>query len=276
MGVQLTVMPRTLLTGATGRLGRALRPTLREAGHDVRAASRSPPEDGDGEWVTLDLADGEGLDAAVAGADVIVHAASAPTGDAEAVDVAGTERLVAAAADAGVSHFLYVSIVGVDDVPFSYYQHKLTAEGIVEAGDVPWTIVRATQFHSFVDEILGTVARLPVWPLPTRFRVQPVDVREVADRIVDHAGSEAAGRVPPVGGPEVRTLGEFAESYRAARGLRRPIVRLPLPGGTARAFRAGAATRPDRAVGTVTWEAWLADRYGGAEETAVDSTGSPT
>ncbi|WP_121822167.1 SDR family oxidoreductase [Halostella salina] len=266
-------MVRTLLTGATGTLGRGLRPRLRELGHTVRAASRSPPDDADGDWVTLDLATSEGIDAAVADADVVVHAATAPRGDSEAVDVTGTERLLDAAADAGVSNFLYVSIVGIDEIPYSYYEHKLAAERAVESSDVPATVLRATQFHSFLDGVLGAVSRLPVWPLPTRMQLQPVAVDEVAEAVAEHATPHAGGRVPPIGGPEVRTLGELARAYRDARGLRRPVVRLPLPGAVASGFRAGDATCPDRAVGTTTWEAWLADRYGDAPE-SVDATGA--
>ncbi|WP_254762126.1 SDR family oxidoreductase [Natrinema marinum] len=254
---------RTLLTGATGTLGTALRPRLLEAGHDVLAASRSPPDHGDDdlEWVAMDLADGTGLRDAVADADVVVHAASAPRGDSEAIDVRGTERLLEAAADAGVSNFVYVSIVGIDDVPYSYYEHKLAAERAVEASAVRSTIIRITMFHEFVAELLGTVSRLPVWPLPTGIRLQPIDVGEAADAVVGRATPEPAGRVPDIGGPAVRTVGDLARTYRDARGLRRPIVRLPIPGKTAAGFRAGGATCPDRAVGTVTWDEWLAERF---------------
>ena len=225
--------------------------------------------DGDGEgddvddgtvgvaWVELDLADGTGLERALEGVDVVVHAATAPRGDSEAVDVRGTERLLEAAADAGVPNFLYVSIAGVDEIPLSYYEHKLAAERAVEASAVPSTIVRATQFHEFVSDLFGSVARLPVWPLPTDFRIQPIDAGEAAAAIVERATLEASGRVPPVGGPEVRTVGDLARAYRDARGLRRPVVRLPIPGRVASEFRAGTATRPDRAVGTITWEEWL-------------------
>lgn len=257
-------MARTLFTGATGTLGRELAPKLADAGHTVRGTSRDPPQD-DGsvdEWVELPLPDGPGFETALDGIDVVVHAASDAVGDTEAVDVRGTERLLEAAAAADVSNFVYVSIVGVDDHPYSYYQHKLAAEQAVEAADVPWTIIRLTQFHEFIDELLGLVARLPVWPLPTRWRSQPIDVGEAADAVAEVTTTEAAGRVPDVGGPEVRTIGELARAYRSARGLRRPVVRLPVPGKTARAFREGRATCPDRAVGTVTWEAWLDDEYG--------------
>lgn len=250
---------RTLLTGATGTLGTALRPRLRDAGHEVVAASRSPPGDGgtDVEWVAVDLIDGTGIRDAVADVDVIVHAATAPRGDTEAVDVRGTERLLEAAADAGVANFVYVSIVGVDEIPYSYYEYKLTAERIVEGHTVPSTIVRATQFHSFVRDLLETIARVPIWPLPTGIRLQPIAVDEAAAAIADYAKQEAAGRVPAVGGPEILTVRDLAETYREVRGLRRPVVRLPLPGSVAAGFRSGAACRPDRTIGTTTWKAWL-------------------
>jgi uncharacterized protein YbjT (DUF2867 family) len=265
-------MNRVLLTGATGVLGTELRPRLRSAGHDVRAASRETDRrevserapgadsaDGDSavEWVELDLEAGTGIRTATDGVDVVVHAASDPRGDHEAVDVDGTRRLLDAAAALDVEHFLYVSIVGIDDIPYSYYEHKLEAERAVEDSRVPSTVVRSTQFFPFVASILATVRRLPVWPLPTDFRLQPVDVGEAADAIVEHVEPPAAGRAPDVGGPQVHTGRELAEAYREACGLRRPVVRLPLPGEAAAAFRTGAATCPDRAVGTRTWREWL-------------------
>jgi uncharacterized protein YbjT (DUF2867 family) len=271
-------MTVTLLTGATGTLGTALRPRLADAGHEVVAASRDPPS-GDAtaaEWVELDLGEGTGIEAAVGGVEVIVHAATAPQGDTEAVDVEGTKRLLDAAADAGVTNFVYPSIVGVDEIPFSYYEHKLAAEEAIEASSVPETVVRATQFHEFVDGLLSGVAKLPLWPLPTRLESQPIDVREAADEIVRHATPEPAGRVPAVGGPEVLRLGEMAKSYREARGLRRPIVRVPLPGEVASGFRAGEATCPDRTVGTTTWATWLDREYGSGERETETPSASPS
>lgn len=256
-------MPHTLLTGGTGTLGKALRPRLQKAGRSVRATSRSPPDDDDDdiEWVEMDLADGTGIEAALEDVDVVIHTASAPQGDSEAVDVAGTERLLEAADDAGISNFLYVSIVGIDNIPFSYYQHKLKAEQLVEESDVSSTIIRSTQFHQFLDEMLSPLRWLPLWPMPTNLKLQPIDVRKVADTITEHATTKASGRVPDLGGPDVLTLGEILQSYQSARDFWRPVVRLPIPGGTTSAFRAGEATCPDRTVGTMSWDAWLEEQY---------------
>ncbi|WP_121743169.1 SDR family oxidoreductase [Natronorubrum halophilum] len=256
-------MTRTLVTGATGTLGTALRPRLIAAGHTVRAASRSPPEETeeDLEWVALDLIEGTGIEPSLENIDVIIHAATAPQGDTAAVDVQGTKRLLEAAEAAGVENFLYPSIVGIDDIPFSYYEHKVAAETSIEDSDIPATIVRATQFHSFVAEMLGYVAKLPVWPLPTKIQLQPVDVGEVADGVVDHATLTPSGRTDPVGGPKIHSVGELAQTYRDARGSQRPIIRFPIPGKTVAGFRAGHATCPDYMVGTVTWKEWLAEQY---------------
>jgi uncharacterized protein YbjT (DUF2867 family) len=173
-------MTRTLVTGATGTLGTALASRLAAAGHTVRAASRDPPKevDGDIEWVELDLTDSREINSSLDDIDVVIHAATAPQGDTEAVDVRGTKRLLEASEDAGVENFLYPSIVGIDEIPFTYYEHKRVAEKAVEASDVPATIVRATQFHSFVADLLDYVAKLPVWPLPTKMQVQGFELAE--------------------------------------------------------------------------------------------------
>lgn len=272
-------MVLTLLTGATGRLGDVLGPRLEAAGHDVRAASRTPPgpacDRWDPEWVELDLATGEGVEPAVEGVEVLIHCASAPTGNTEAVDVEGTERLLAVAEGAGVEQVVYPSVVGVEAIPYSYYDHKLAAEKAIEASEVGATIVRATQFHGFVDELLGTVAKLPVWPLPTGFRVQPVDEREFADVLVEYATAGPGGRASPVCGPEVHTLGELARAYREARDLHRAVLRVPVPGGVASGFRAGHATC-DGAAGAVTWREYLDERYGRPGPGAGESAKSPS
>lgn len=257
-------MSRVLLTGSTGVLGQELSPRLLEAGHDVRATSRSPPmkHDGEVEWMAVDLAEGTGIQSAVDNVDIVVHAASAPQGDSEAVDVDGTNRLLSAARGAGVENFVYVSIVGIDDIPYSYYQHKRAAERAVEESPVPATIVRSTQFHPFVAYMLSLVRRLPVWPLPTAFQLQPIETGEAAAAILEHVTPDAAGRVPDIGGPEVLSGRALAEAYRDVCGLRRPILRVPLPGDVAAALRAGRATCPDRTVGETTWCEWLATQDG--------------
>jgi len=203
------------------------------------------------------LLTGEGLDEVVEGIDAIVHCASSPRKTRQ-IDVEGTERLLEAAGRAGVSHFAFISIVGVDRNPyFPYYRIKLEVERVIESSPVPWTILRATQFHEFVLRIVQLLDRIPVMMMPKDFLFQPIDVGEVADRLADLALSEPAGRASDVGGPEVRTAAELARVYFEAVGRRRRVVEVPLPGKTARAFRGGAQLCPDRRYGKIRWEEFL-------------------
>ena len=254
-----------LVTGGTGALGRALVPQLREAGHVVRVLSRRARNDPDA--VVGDLVSGAGLETAVAGIDTIVHAASATTQltKGEAIDVAGTRRLLQLARAAGVRHAILVSIVGIEDVPYPYYRVKLAAEAVVREGIVPWTILRATQFHTLMEVFLGGFCRLPgLAAVPFRWQFQPVDTRDVGRRLVEIAGHEPAGRLPDFGGPEVRSFESIARSWLAARGLRRWLVNLPLPMKAGRQIASGKLLCPDHRDGAVTFEQYLAARYPGS------------
>ena len=260
-------MTRVLITGGTGVLGRELVPRFLDAGYTVRVMSRRArsERDPDVEWARASLETGEGLANAVAGADVIVHAASSPFRRTEAVDVAGSARLLERAREAGVSHFMYISIVGTDRIPLGYYKRKLAAEALVEQSGVPWSTLRATQFHTLIDMQLRVLLRFPIALAPTDFRFQPIDAGEVADRLREYAEAGPAGRLPDLGGPEVHTLGELARTWAEIRGLRRRVVRLPLPGKIAAGFRQGLNTTPEGKYGKITWTDWVRGRYGAGD-----------
>lgn len=253
-----------LVTGGTGTLGSAFVDAAIEAGHSVRILSRRPrPENGtnDVEWAQADLATGDGMPEAISGADAILHAATSPGFRAAKVDVEGTRRLVEASHAAGVEHFIYPSIVGVDEIPFSYYRHKLEAERIVEESRVPHSILRATQFHAFVDQLISAAMRLPLLTLlPTDFLVQSVAASEVAGHLSRLLDGGASGRLPNFGGPEVHHLGDMASVWMEARRTQKQVVPLPLPGQMAQAFREGKNTDATRKEGSITWREWLNER----------------
>ncbi len=256
-----------LVTGGTGTLGRHLVPRLQEAGCRVRVLSRAKREPVEGiEFVAGDLATGEGVKAAVEGAEIIVHCAGSGKGDDEKA-----RNLVHAAAGAKVRHLVYISVVGADRTPitsgvdramFGYVGAKRTAELIIANSGVPYTTLRATQFHDLVLMMAQGMAKLPVIPVPAGLRVQPIDAAEVAARLGQLALGGPAGLVPEMGGPQVHAMADLIRSYLHATGRRRLIVPVPMPGGAARAFRNGANLAPEQAVGRKTWDDFLADRLG--------------
>jgi uncharacterized protein YbjT (DUF2867 family) len=183
---------RILVTGGTGTLGRQVIPRLRDAGCKVRVLSRGSREGAEGlEFVTGDLATGEGIDAAVAGTEIIVHLAGSAKGDE-----VKARHLVRAASRAGARHLVYISVVGAGRIPvvspidramFGYFAAKRAAEQVIAGTGLPWTTLRATQLHDLTLLTVRQLARLPVLPVPAGFRVQPIDAGEVAARLAELA-----------------------------------------------------------------------------------------
>lgn len=253
-------MSTILVTGGTGTLGPDLLQVIAERGHHVRAITRRPEQAKAPvgiEVVQADLATGDGLDLAMKGVDGVVHAASAPR-DSMHVDMEGTRRLVAAAAEAEVRHLLYVSIVGIDVVPYTYYRAKFAAEQIVAIGRVPWSIQRLTQFHPFVDSVLERLSAGPVTAVPMAVPLQPISTTDAARCLASALDGGPAGMLPDRGGPRVESFAELATQWRRAKRNSGGVLAVPLPGGLARALRAGGATCPSGAGEGQRFGEWLA------------------
>jgi uncharacterized protein YbjT (DUF2867 family) len=252
-----------LVSGGTGTLGRPVVQCLRDAGASVTVLSRHPGESAEGiRYAAGDLSTGAGVEAAVRGAEVIVHCAGSSKGDEQK-----TRTLAGAAKDA--RHIVLISVVGADKIPqasridrtlFGYFAMKLGTERVVEESGIGWTTLRATQFHDLILMVARALAKLPVIPAPTGTRFQPVDATEVAGRMAELALGQPSGLVPDLAGPKIYTVAELVSSYLRAAGKRRPLVPVHIPGQAARAIRAGANLAPDHAVGKRTWEEFLAAR----------------
>jgi uncharacterized protein YbjT (DUF2867 family) len=255
----MTIAEPVLVTGATGTLGREVVARLRADGVEVRSMSRRA---GPG-LVAADLGTGAGLAQAVADVGTIVHLASAAGGGKRTaqVDVAGTRRLIDAGATAGVRHIAFVSIVGIDRVPLSYYRAKLAAEDLLRHGPLPWSVLRATQFPQLVDTLLTASGKLGVLFLDRTLRVQPVHPRDVAHRLAVLMAAGPSTAIEEFGGPATLTFGEAAQAWQAARGVRRRVLPIRFPGRTAAAVRAGGLTTSASPAGTTTWSDYLAERY---------------
>lgn len=247
------------VTGGTGTLGARVVTELVRRGHDVGALSRTAPAalPAGAHHHAVDLVTGAGLDDALRGVEVVVDASNGPPNGADDVLVGGTRRLLSAERAAGVRHHVGVSIVGIEDVPMGYYRTKVAQEEEIVRGGVPWTILRATQFHDLVAMLFGATSRYRVLP-GFRALLQPVAVDEVALAVADLA--EGAPRLAreEIVGPEVVELRDLARAWRAQTGRRAMVVPGRLPGGLGRALRRGGLIDPDAPVrGRTTFAAWL-------------------
>lgn len=257
---------RVLVTGGSGMLGRQVVRELRSAGQTVRVLSHRAAGDGDVtagiEWARGELASSVGLREAVAGVDAIVHAATRFPMRSQrklpSVDVDGTQALLRAASEAGVAHLLYVSIVGIEHVPrFTYYRRKLQAEEMVRTGSVPWSIVRATQFYPLAGTYADAALRLPIALVPAETPLQPVAVADVAALIASRIEAGPSQRMHEIVGPTILSAAELVRSMAHARGQRRPVVPVLVPGHIGHTLRSGALTSPHSERGTHTWAEWL-------------------
>ncbi|MER5389565.1 NAD(P)H-binding protein [Saccharopolyspora sp. NPDC002686] len=260
------------ITGGTGHLGRELVRLLKPE-HQVRVLTRRPGTDPEVEWVQGDLATGAGVPELLAGAQTVVHAATSSPAAQRGflhpvdfwrsppdVDVDGTSRLLEEAATAGARHFLYVSIVGVDRPALPYLRLKHTAEELVSVSDVPWSTVRATQFHWLLDRMFNRAARMPFLPLPASLPTQPVDVRDFAEYLAECIGQGPGGLREDFGGPEVLTLGDALRTWQEVRDKHRKVFEVPAPGRLRRI--ATDMTCPDGRRGRITWGDWLRSHPG--------------
>jgi uncharacterized protein YbjT (DUF2867 family) len=259
-------MARVLITGGSGDLGRHVVPFVAERGHAVRVLvhRRVPPRATGREIIEFnpgDLESGEGVANALLRAETVVHLATSPT-KAKAIDIAGTARLLREAERAGVGHFLYISIAGIDQMTsYSYYRTKSEVEQLVTDSHLPWTILRATQFHELAIRALKRFDWLPFVLVPRDTNWQLIAAREVAERLAELVDAGPSGRVRDIGGPQILTSEVIATAYRRARGKSESIVQMPIPGKTGSHLRAGRQLVPDGKYGRQTWDEFLAERY---------------
>src|SRR4051794_13222002 len=209
-----SVMSQTLriaVPGATGRIGRHIVELAQEAGHEVVPISRS---------LGVDVVTGEGLDGALTGVDVIIDAATGPSPDEEeskAFFAASARNLQEAGARAGVGRLVVVSIIGIDKFGSGYNAGKVVQEREALAGTVPVSIVRAAQFHEFVEQLVAWGLRGDVSYVP-RMRTQLVSARSVAQVLVVAATLGDALPMVEVAGPREESLIDAARLLAARRG----------------------------------------------------------
>jgi uncharacterized protein YbjT (DUF2867 family) len=241
---------RVAVAGGTGLVGRLVMPALSGAGHVPVVLARA---------TGVDITTGVGLDAALADVDAVIDVSNVMTTrkkESIAFFKAGTTRLLEAGGRAGVRHHVVLSIVGVDLVDFGYYFGKRRQEALALASGRPISILRTTQFHEFAGQLLDRgVGPLVVTP---RMQVQPVAAREVADALVDLATGPPVGMAPELGGPQRRELTELVRAVRTARGCRKLVLPVRVPGAAGKAMSTGALLpKGDGPRGRLTFDEWL-------------------
>lgn len=201
-----------------------------------------------------DVRTGAGLEAAVDGVEAVVHAATSPFWRARSTEVQGARNVLRAAVASGASHFLYVSIVGVDRSSLPYYRAKWAAEQVVEQSGSGWTVLRITQFHTLIDRFLG----FPAFPCTRNLSFQPIDVGDASRRLAELVETGPQGRADDIGGPEVLSVRELRDQRRAVTGRR--TVLIPTPAiGPLRGLDAGSHLAAEARYGNKTWRQWLTE-----------------
>ncbi|MFD8328212.1 SDR family oxidoreductase [Streptomyces lydicus] len=235
--------------GGTGLIGSQVVKDLNAAGHEAVPHSKS---------TGIDVVSGEGLDEAVAGADVLVNLTNSPTFDeaSPAFFQASMDNLLAASRKSGIRHFVILSIVGVDRVPeLDYYRAKALQESILAAGPIPYSIVRATQFMEFMEAVLSWTAdndtvRLPATP------IQPIASKDVAAAVAEVAAGAPLGGIRNIAGPEVFTLDELGRITLAHKSDGRTVVTDPTAGMFA-AVKGDVLTDTEARLAPTRYTDWL-------------------
>ena len=246
------------VAGATGRVGAHLVDILEERGHDVIPIARSNG---------VDVVSGEGLDEALAGVETIVDAATGNSPDQAAATrffTASARNLQRAGAAAGAKRIVVVSIIGIDKFRGGYNAAKLAQEETLLEGPLPVRIVRAAQFHEFVDQLVGWMIQDGVAYVP-EMRTQLVAARVVAEALADAVEEPETenGRITEVAGPQAERLADAATALFAGRGDSIEVREVLQPDDPdAAAYANGAALpNPGARLAGPSFGEWLAAAY---------------
>lgn len=246
------LVPLTIaVAGGTGAVGRHVVTAAQAAGHTVRVLARA---------TGVDLRQRAGLAEHLAGVDVVIDASGISTLSAdESISFfeSVTTSLLRAEADAGVGHHLALSIVGAAAAPSGYYAGKALQERLVQESDASWTILRTTQFHEFVTQVLRRPPIAGAHVVPS-MRTQPVAATEVAAELVRLAEAGPSGIAVDLGGPQEERLADLARRFLRATGRRGPVIAVPVPGAMGRAMRSGGLLPgPGALSGQQSFDSWL-------------------
>ncbi len=247
-----------LITGGTGLVGKAVCALLLKRGIEYTVATHKRPVEKN--MVYMDLALMEEMDTSLLNRPIILHLASDKKHPDN--DVNGTKMLLQEIVKRNYNpHFIYISIVGTDQLPMTYFKQKFQVEEEIKKSGVSYSILRATQFHNYVDQILQQLLKFRLAILPKKVLVQPIDVSIVAERLVNMCFERPTNQIENIGGREVLTLEEMVDSWLGVKDERKTVVNIPLPGRAGRSLKAGCLTCEKKTNGGRNWREWVTDRY---------------
>lgn len=256
-------MNSILITGGTGHLGQKVADSLVAVGQKpgILSSKKGLSDKRNMTYYAGNLADNEGLNEAVHGMNIIIHCASNPR-NFQAVDIEGTKNLLSAISHQSIKHFVYISIVGVDKSNYPYYQAKLKVENLLAESKLPYSIVRTTQFHHFVlnmiqNLIRENVSNPSILKIPKGLKFQSIATQEVAELLAKISLGEPRGLLPDFGGPQILSFEEMTTSYLEACQLSQRIQPEMTSEIRHELFRSGVNLCPDHTFGKETWNAFL-------------------
>jgi uncharacterized protein YbjT (DUF2867 family) len=253
-------MRNILVTGGTGTLGKVVVNKLVNQNSKVSIlSSKENVKFPNGvKLFTGNLETGDGLYEAIKDVEVIIHCAS-NSKNFQGVDIIGTKNLLGAINNK-IHHFIYISIVGIDKSDFPYYLAKLEVEEMIQKSGIPYSILRATQFHNLVLFLIKSfqVENGSSIIVPERMKFQTIDIRDVADKLVKLAGENPMGKLSDLGGPQVLDLEEMTKIY--LKSIKKEDIKVKfqqVESELYNVFKSGINLCPQNALGKITWEEFL-------------------
>ncbi|MFQ4150065.1 SDR family oxidoreductase [Arthrobacter sp. LAPM80] len=253
------------VAGGTGTAGRAAVEQAVASGCAVRSLSRHLPAEGDrvggADYAQADFRTGQGVAAGLAGVDALIETLDARSGAPLRALPVTSVAVLAAAARAGVSRCVLLTIVRAAECSMGYYQVQGARALSYESAAIPTTVVYATQFHNLVAGIFAAGGKVGVVPVLRGVSFQPISTSDVASVLVQEAlaGGDEHRKVV-IGGPEIKTMKELAQEWQSATGSKAVVTGLPFPGSFGAFLRAGKNLVPEHAIGRLGFGEWLRAR----------------
>jgi uncharacterized protein YbjT (DUF2867 family) len=247
-----------LITGGAGVLGKSVCSLFQQ--RSIPYTTSTHEQVLKNNMVIMNLKTGEGIKEAVSNKKIILHLASDKKHPDN--DVSGIQKILNEIKLQGLNpHLIYISIIGIEQLPMTYFKQKLQTEELIKKSGISWSILRATQFHNYVDQILKQLMKLPIGILPKKVLVQPVDVFPVAEKLLEMSFQEPTCRTENIGGKEILSLENLSQSWMAIQNIKKPLLNLPLWGSLGNNLKKGALTCPQKTDEGRNWQQWLNENY---------------